>query len=66
MEWNQIKIFDSTLREGAHGQGISFSLGDKIKIVKILDNMHVDYIEAGNLESNPNDMEFFKRLKRVL
>ncbi len=60
-----VKIFDSTLRDGAQGQGISFSLEDKIKIVKVLDEMKVDYIEAGNPGSNPKDMEFFKRLKDV-
>lgn len=65
MEGNQVKIFDSTLRDGAQGQGISFSLEDKIKIVKVLDEMHVDYIEAGNPGSNPKDMEFFKRLKEI-
>ena len=65
MTENQVKIFDSTLRDGAQGQGISFSLEDKIKIVKILDDMNVDYIEAGNPGSNPKDMEFFKRLKDI-
>ena len=63
MAQNQVKIFDSTLRDGAQGQGISFSLEDKIKIVKALDDMKIDYIEAGNPGSNPKDMEFFKRLK---
>ncbi|WP_297422493.1 citramalate synthase [Clostridium sp.] len=63
MAQNQVKIFDSTLRDGAQGQGISFSLEDKIKIVKALDEMQIDYIEAGNPGSNPKDMEFFKRLK---
>jgi 2-isopropylmalate synthase len=61
----QVKIFDSTLRDGAQGQGISFSLEDKIKIVKVLDEMNIDYIEAGNPGSNPKDMEFFKRLKDI-
>jgi 2-isopropylmalate synthase len=65
MEQNQLKIFDSTLRDGAQGQGISFSLEDKVKIVKVLDEMHIDYIEAGNPGSNPKDMEFFKRLKDI-
>lgn len=63
MAQNQVKIFDSTLRDGAQGQGISFSLEDKIKIVTALDELGVDYIEAGNPGSNPKDMEFFKRLK---
>lgn len=60
-----IKIFDSTLRDGSQGQGISFSLEDKIKIVKVLDEIGVSYIEAGNPGSNPKDMEFFKRLQDV-
>jgi 2-isopropylmalate synthase len=60
-----ISIFDSTLRDGAQGQGISFSLEDKLKIVKILDDIGVTYIEAGNPGSNPKDMEFFKRIAEV-
>ncbi|MBD7911991.1 MULTISPECIES: citramalate synthase [Clostridium] len=60
-----ISIFDSTLRDGAQGQGISFSLEDKLKIVRALDDIGVTYIEAGNPGSNPKDMEFFKRIKEV-
>ena len=62
---NKISIFDSTLRDGAQGQGISYSVEDKIKIVKALDDIGVTYIEAGNPGSNPKDMEFFKRIKGV-
>ena len=61
----KISIFDSTLRDGAQAQGISYSVDDKIKIVKALDDIGVTYIEAGNPGSNPKDMEFFKRLKDV-
>ena len=61
----KIDIFDSTLRDGAQGQGISFSLEDKLKIVKVLDEIGVAYIEAGNPGSNPKDMEFFKRVKNI-
>ena len=64
MEQRSISIFDSTLRDGAQGQGISFSLQDKIKIVKVLDDMGITYIEAGNPGSNPKDMEFFKQIKK--
>lgn len=60
-----IKIFDSTLRDGAQAQGISFSLEDKLKIVNVLDSIGVDYIEAGNPGSNPKDMEFFKRVREL-
>ena len=61
----KIQIFDSTLRDGAQAQGISFSVEDKVKILKSLDALGVGYIEAGNPGSNPKDLEFFERAKRV-
>ena len=60
-----IEIFDSTLRDGAQGEDISFSLEDKIKVAIALDKMGVSYIEAGNPGSNPKDMEFFKRMREI-
>jgi 2-isopropylmalate synthase len=59
----KVFILDSTLRDGAQAQGISFSVEDKLKIVQCLDNMGVTYIEAGNPGSNPKDMDFFKKVK---
>jgi len=56
----KITIFDSTLRDGAQAEGISFSVTDKIKIALALDEIGVDYIEAGNPGSNPKDLEFFR------
>ncbi|MCL2576531.1 MAG: citramalate synthase [Defluviitaleaceae bacterium] len=56
----KITIFDSTLRDGAQAEGISFSVTDKIKIAQALDSLGVDYIEAGNPGSNPKDLEFFR------
>lgn len=61
----RVYIFDSTLRDGAQAQGISFSLEDKLKIVTALDDMGISYIEAGNPGSNPKDLEFFKRVKEL-
>lgn len=58
---NKVHLFDSTLRDGAQAQGISYSVEDKLKIVEALDKLGVSYIEAGNPGSNPKDMEFFKR-----
>ena len=55
----KLEIFDTTLRDGAQTEGVSFSLSDKFAIVKALDEFGVDYIEAGNPGSNPKDMEFF-------
>jgi 2-isopropylmalate synthase len=60
---NKVYILDSTLRDGAQAQGISFSVEDKLKIVQCLDKVGVTIIEAGNPGSNPKDMEFFKRIK---
>ncbi len=59
----RIAIFDSTLRDGAQAEGISFSVKDKLKIVKLLDNLGLAYIEAGNPGSNPKDLEFFAEVK---
>ena len=57
----KIEIFDSTLRDGAQGGNISFSVEDKFKIMKALDDMGVDFIEAGNPSSNQKDMDFFHK-----
>ena len=65
MDNRRIEIFDSTLRDGAQGEGISFSVNDKINIVKTLDEFGVDYIEAGNPGSNPKDMDFFNQIKKL-
>ncbi|KPU45628.1 2-isopropylmalate synthase [Oxobacter pfennigii] len=61
----KICIYDSTLRDGAQGEGISFTVADKLKITAKLDGLGVDYIEAGNPGSNPKDIEFFQRLKEL-
>ena len=61
----RISIYDSTLRDGAQGKSISFTVKDKIKIVKKLDELGIDYIEAGNPGSNPKDSEFFTEVKKV-
>ncbi len=57
----KIELFDSTLRDGVQGEGISFSVEDKLSIVRALDQIGISYIEAGNPGSNPKDMEFFGR-----
>lgn len=62
---HKVSIFDSTLRDGAQGEGISFSVEDKLKIVSILDELGVEYIEAGNPGSNIKDLEFFKKMQSI-
>jgi 2-isopropylmalate synthase len=58
-----LTIFDTTLRDGTQGEGISLSVDDKLKIVKKLDEFGIDYIEGGWPGSNPKDEEFFRRVK---
>ncbi len=60
-----ILIFDSTLRDGAQSEGISFSVKDKINILETLDSIGVKYIEAGNPGSNPKDLDFFNEVKNI-
>lgn len=61
----RVYILDSTLRDGCQAEGISFSVDDKIKIAKKLDALGISYIEAGNPGSNPKDLEFFERAKKL-
>ncbi len=56
----KIEIFDSTLRDGAQARGINYSLTDKMHMLELLDNLGVDYIEAGNPASNPKERQFFE------
>lgn len=63
MEKEKVIIFDSTLRDGAQAEGISFSVEDKLRILHTLDKAGIDIIEAGNPGSNPKDIEFFEKLR---
>ncbi len=54
-----ITIYDTTLRDGTQGEGISFSSADKVRISERLDAFGVHYVEGGWPGSNPKDMEFF-------
>jgi len=62
---NNISIFDTTLRDGTQGEGISLSAEDKLKIAQKLDALGVHYIEGGNPGSNSKDIEFFQRMKSM-
>lgn len=60
-----ISVFDTTLRDGTQGEGISLSAEDKLKIARKLDTLGVHYIEGGNPGSNNKDIEFFSRAKKL-
>lgn len=61
MEPQQIEILDTTLRDGAQGEGVSFSPEDKRNIARKLGKLGIAFVEAGNPGSNPKDMEFFRQ-----
>ena len=62
---SKIIIYDTTLRDGAQGEGISFSVIDKLKIAERLIDAGADYIEGGWPGSNPKDAQFFRSIRRV-
>src|SRR4030043_758837 len=55
----QVRLYDTTLRDGAQQEGISFSVADKLRIVQKLDEFGIHYIECGWPGGNPKDTEFF-------
>ena len=62
---NKITLYDTTLRDGAQGEGISFSVQDKINIARKLDSFGIHYIEGGWPGSNPKDMQFFLQIRKT-
>ncbi|HZZ79251.1 MAG TPA: citramalate synthase, partial [Gemmataceae bacterium] len=61
----RIQIYDTTLRDGSQGEGVNFSLQDKLLITKKLDDLGVDYIEGGYPLSNPKDFEYFQEVRKL-
>lgn len=66
MNAQRISLYDTTLRDGTQGEGVSLSCDDKLRIARRLDEFGADYIEGGWPGSNPKDMEFFERAQREL
>jgi 2-isopropylmalate synthase len=58
----QVKIYDTTLRDGSQAEDISFSVEDKIRIAQRLDDLGIHYVEGGWPGSNPRDQQFFKEV----
>lgn len=61
----RIQIYDTTLRDGSQGEGVNFSLQDKLLITRRLDELGIDYIEGGYPLSNPKDFEYFKEVRNL-
>jgi 2-isopropylmalate synthase len=60
-----VQLYDTTLRDGAQEEGISFSVEDKLKICQKLDELGIDFIEGGWPGSNPKDSEFFTQARNL-
>ncbi|MCM8757945.1 MAG: citramalate synthase, partial [Candidatus Omnitrophica bacterium] len=61
----KIELYDTTLRDGAQTEGVSYSVNDKINIAKKLDELGIQYIEGGWPGANPKDSDFFRKMKRI-
>ncbi len=61
----EVQLYDTTLRDGAQQEGISFSVEDKLKIAQKLDELGIDFIEGGWPGSNPKDTEFFAKAQAL-
>src|SRR5205823_1616348 len=57
---SRVFVYDTTLRDGSQGEGVNFSLQDKLQIAHKLDELGFDFIEGGYPLSNPKDSEFFQ------
>ena len=65
MSSKKIQVYDTTLRDGSQGEGISFSVQDKVTIAKKLDEMGFHFIEGGWPGANPKDIAFFEEAKKI-
>lgn len=61
----KIKIYDTTLREGMQSVGTSFSLGDKVQLAKLLDDLGVEFIEGGFPGGSPKDAAFYEKMREI-
>ena len=62
---NEVQLYDTTLRDGMQGQGMSLSAPEKVRVVEALDRLGIHFIEAGFPDSNPKDLELFELLASV-
>ena len=60
----EVQLYDTTLRDGMQGQGMSLSAQEKVRVVHALDRLGVQYIEAGFPTSNPKEVELFEMLSK--
>ena len=61
----RLYLFDTTLRDGAQTNGVDFTLGDKLTIAKMLDDLGIDYVEGGYPGANPTDTQLFSEDRKL-
>src|SRR5262245_40251483 len=61
----RVSLYDTTLRDGSQGEGVNFSLKDKLLLTRKLDELGFDYIEGGYPLSNPKDFEYFREVRNL-
>src|SRR5262245_39379946 len=64
-DMTRVFLYDTTLRDGSQGEGVNFSLVDKLNITTRLDDLGIDFIEGGYPLSNPKDFEYFREVKKL-
>ena len=62
---SRVQLYDTTLRDGSQGEGVNFSVQDKLQIARRLDELGFDFVEGGYPLSNPKDAEFFRRARGI-
>ncbi|MCD6223387.1 MAG: citramalate synthase, partial [Deltaproteobacteria bacterium] len=62
---SDVRLFDTTLRDGTQGEKVSLLMQDKLTITNLLDDMGIHYIEGGWPGSNPKDEEYFLQVKKL-
>ncbi|MEW6777697.1 MAG: citramalate synthase, partial [Bdellovibrionota bacterium] len=65
MSDKRVDIYDVTLRDGAQGEGVNFSVEDKLRIARALDELGISYAEGGWPGSNPRDAAFFEAARKA-
>ena len=60
-----MQLYDTTLRDGSQGEGISFTVEDKLKVTQLLDDLGVHFVEGGWPGANPKDAQYFERMHDV-
>ena len=60
-----LEIYDTTLRDGAQAEDVTFSAEDKVRVAEQLDGLGVQFIEGGWPGANPKDIEFFRMIKAI-